>query len=1793
MKRLNIFLLTLIIIVTGCSSDKKLKLIEKNFEDEVPLQAILSFTFSKEIVPDSLVGIWTDKEYIRFEPKVDGKFHWQTSSTLVFAPREGFSPATNYSARFSNLIFAHVKKLKYKGEKQFEFHTPYLEVLASRAFWEVSEENKEQGLRVELEFSYPVSAVEAASLLNLKIDGKESNFRVITNDYSDKLSIWVPDIKKEDKDYSIEVKMDKGLTPEGGSVETTEVYVEQFDIPSPFKLEITDFQANHDGIEGSIMLYTTQQVLDENVKKFIKITPAVRYTVEVEPGYLLIKSEDFSIDQQYEISVAKGLSGRIGGVLKFDFSQPISFGEVEPTIRFQDENEYYLSGRGSRNIQVAIMNVPKVQVTISKIYENNLLKYLGNNYYDDYYYYEYDDYYYNNNEIGNLGDVIYEKEVETSTLARKGSNRILALDFEDKLAENKGIYVIEVRSTEDYWLRASKMVAISDIGLIVKQGKNQITVFANSIKTAQPLANVSLRFIGNNNQVVYSTKTDATGVAKYEYTELKATGFATSMVTAQLNEDYNVILLDRTRINTSRFDVGGKYPNPSGMEAFIYGDRDLYRPGETINISTIVRDETWKIPDNLTMILKIIAPNGKTYKTLRKVLNKYGSFDSQIVIPASAQTGSYIVNVFTGNEVLIGSKVIKIEEFMPDRIKVNLSLNKTEFKPGENIEVGIEAQNFFGPPAAGRNYEVELSTQRINFYPKKNSNYSYYIEGIQTSFSNIFRQNTTDDAGTAREVFDIPIEYKNMGTLRCDVFATVFDETGRPVNRLKQMFIYTQDIFFGVKTDDYYVRTNQAVKFDLIAVDKNGEALTDIEAQIKLIRYEYKTVLSKSGGYFRYRSEKVEKVLQDKKIKINSTSTTFGFLPDRSGEYELRIAAPGVSSYVKRRLYAYGWGSTTYSSFKVNKEGQIDIEPDKPNYQVGEKAKILLKAPFTGRILVTLETDKVIDHFYIETDKRAASFTLDIKEEYLPNVYISATLFRPHEESDIPLTVAHGYASLKVDNPSYKMPVTIEAAEKSRSNTKQTIKVKAKPNSAITLAVVDEGILQVAGYATPDPYNFYYQKQALGVNTSNVYPYLFPEIGMVRSNTGGDGSELEKRLNPIQNNRVKLVTFWSGILETNSKGEAVLDINIPQFSGDLRIMAVGYNGPIFGSAQKNIKVADPLVISVALPRFMSPGDKVLVPVVLTNTTNKETRCKTSLRVEGPLKISSESSGTITIGPSKEVQVLFEVEASQSIGASKVIVEAQALGETFVNTTDISVRPASPLQKRSGSGVIIAGNSIKLPVDNKGFIASSTDGKLIISKNPLVQYSNSLDYLVRYPYGCIEQTVSSAFPQIYFGDLVNTLFKNQNAQSDAIRNVQYALDRIKLMQLYNGGLTYWPEGGSETWWGSVYAAHFALEAKKAGFEVDESFLKLLLKYLKKKLEKKELITYYYNYDKRKQIAPKEAIYSLYVLTLAGEKPISLLNYYRSRTDQISLDCQYMLAAAYALTGNMDRAREVLPPAFEGEKSNTSSGGSFYSYIRDEALALNVLLEIDPQNSQVGIMAKHISDALKNSRYLNTQERTFSFLAMGKIARMASASNIKGSVKIGGKTVQNFDNTDLHIPLKTIGNKSIELLTEGSGQLYYYWETEGITSDGSYLEEDNYLKVRRRYFNRSGQLVTNNTFSQNDLVLVEVSLAGLTSQYIENIAISDILPACFEIENPRLTVLPPGMNFPNKRRTPEYMDIRDDRIIFFTGANNYTRYFYYLVRVVSKGTFNTGPVGADAMYNGEYHSYHGGGVIKVPN
>ncbi|MFT4661453.1 MAG: hypothetical protein ACI8XB_001730 [Patiriisocius sp.] len=1798
MNRIVISILAgMLLLLNACQKkqESSVNIVGTNFHEEVPELFNFEFQFDRSMANDTLLKVRIDEELLNFNPPINGTFNWSTEDVLQFIPAKKLKPATHYTVKIGKDYDQFFKGTKIDKSWAKKFHTPLLSIEDVEGYWGADQNNvKLPGMHAMLRFNHQVNPNDLGGNLAIVVDNQQQSFVVSEQRASRTINIYLPQVKVEDKKYLIDFNFKKELKPAIGNLSLASDLEFSKYLNSPFVMDINGLKGEHNGLEGNIKIFTSQKVSEEELRKHLVLEPNVKYTVEILEQEVKIISDQFDAELGYHVKVKKGLKGIYGGSLKNDFEEDASFGELNPSIAFLDKKNVYLSKDGNRNIEVNIINVKKVKMTVYRVYENNIMQFFNNRgYYDDYYYHDrYDSYSGDKNQVGCMGDIVYEEEIVTKNLPTKGANKLLGINFKDKIPNADGLYQIVLSSNENYWLQSKKTIAISDIGLIVKKGPNSISVFANSIHTAAPISGVELTLIGKNNQITKSQKTDGSGKVVFKIEELLGVNYETAMITARLGSDYNYIMLNKTQVSTSRYDVGGHWQNTTGLMTYIYPERDIYRPGEKLNVSTIIRDYQWETPDAFPLIFKLTSPNGKEVGSVRKKLNDEGSAEASFDLSASAATGSYMLTVLTASDVVLQNSYIKVEEFVPDRIKVDTKMNKEEFANGDELTLEINAANLFGTPASNRNWESELQISRAYFYVPEYNDYNFSINQNYTYFKNVMETGKTDENGTANVSFEIPEAYANMGVLNARTYTTVFDETGRPVNRNNSSKIHTQDYYYGIGHNGYYHRTSKPVISKLIAVDQDKKAANSVEATVTLIRHEYKSVLSQSGRYYRYHSVPKEVILEEKTVTLSGDKNTYSFTPDFSGKYEVRVSKPGVTNHVSKIYYCYGWGNTNNSSFKVDNEGSIDIKTDKEKYNVGEKANIIMSLPFSGKTLITIESDKVVKHFYKESDKKSLSMELKITEDMLPNIYISATLFRPHAISDLPLTVAHGYAPIIVNDERRNIPLEINAVASTRSKTKQKITVKGKPNSMVSLAVVDEGILQVTGFKTPNPFDYFYQKRALQMTSHDIYPYLFPEVGLHSGRPGGgDGdSELEKRLNPMKNKRFKLVSFWSGILETNGKGEVEYEIDIPQFSGSLRIMVVNYKGKNFGSAEKNMIVADPIILSAGIPRFLSPGDTLIMPLTITNTTKNATNGEVNIVLEGPLSLVPEENNSVELKANSEGRKVFRIAVAKELGESKIIAKVNALGETFILETDITVRPGSPLQKRSGSGTIAANSIKKLSLDEKGFLPKTVGRKLIVSSSPLVKFTKDIEYLVRYPHGCVEQTVSKAFPQLYFEDIIKDMGIYSDRSENARYNVKQAINKLQRMQLYDGAYTYWPGSGRPHYWGSVSATHFLLEAKIAGYDVNERMLSLSLDNLGMRMKDKKRVDYYYNGNSRRKIIPKSSLYATYILALANKADRSMMNYYKANKKDLSLDCQYLLAGAYQLIGDEKSFYEVLPKSFEGERSNQSTGGSFYSYIRDEALSLNVLMDTDPENPQVPIMVKHVSEQMSSKRYLNTQERLFGFLAMGKFARKNNGNNVRAKVKNGGEVVADFKGKMITLDKNKLISKDIEIVAEGEGELFYFYETEGIDEKGNYKEEDSFMRVRKAFFTRTGTPITNNKFKQNDLIVVRIAISAQNSTRIQNVAISDILPAGFEIENPRLDDLP-QYKWIRRKSYPQYQDIRDDRINMYTDVTEKTKYFFYMVRAVSPGKYYMGPVGADAMYNGEYHSYNGAAWIEI--
>jgi uncharacterized protein YfaS (alpha-2-macroglobulin family) len=1779
------------LFLCACNGGKnQLEVVNRNFEEEVDLQQNLSFSFNKDIYPDSLLQQWDTTDYIEFTPKVKGFFKWNSSSEVVFSPEQGFLPGTEYTATVTKLVMKRSKKKYALGDKtSFTFHTAPLRVMASHLSWTRGQAMANVLVQLDLDLNYDVNIAEAASKLKLNAGGNNIITTTVNSGIGKTISVQFQPVNELDQETELKIELLKGVTINGGKYVSAKDTALSDMIPSRYNLSVTGISAQHTGTEGYITVNTSQPVMEEGLKSAVAIEPTVPFEVEATDGGFIIKSNSMKPEQLYQLTVSTRLEGQFGGKFKQEYTEQVHFGELEPSITFTNEKGVYLSSQGYKNLGLSIVNVPKVQVTVVKVYENNLEHFFrkGSNSQYDYSDEDYHDY--ENYETEHVGDTIFTQMYETNKLPKQNAARILHVDFKDKMKSYDGVYVITVASSEHVWVQKSKILSISDIGMIVKAEKDDMYVFTNSIHSAQPLSGVKVSFISSNNQKMYTTETDGEGVAVFKGMSKQSPGFRVGMVTAKMDDEFSFVWLQQSKVETSRFDVGGRIPNDAGLNAMIYAERNLYRPGEVMHVSTVVRDEQWNSPGEIPVKIRLTMPSGKEFATMRKILNEEGSTETSFNMPPSTPTGTYTVDVFTGNDVQLNSYFISVEEFIPDRLKAEVKIDKTEYKPGDSVRATIQADNLFGTPAAGRNYECEMNVSKETFEAKQFPDFNFTITN-SFNFSPELVNGQTNDKGGANPSFFLKADMKNIGMLNGNIMATVFDETGRPVHRYENFKVYTQEVFAGIRNFDYYVSTKTPMKIGLIAVDKGGNAKGG-DIAVTIIKKEWHTVIQQDGDRYKYVSQKEEKIVKQQTLRVSGANSYTPFTPTLSGEYEVRISLAGSNSYVSQTFYAWGYNDTQYTSYDVNNEGNVEIKPDKDKYKQGEDMNVLFTTPFEGRMLVTVERSNVMKYYFVNTKNKSASLTLNADEACVPNAYITATLFRPMDESDMPLTVAHGFKSVTVENAANHIPLTVTMQPKSRSKTKQTITVKTAPNAYVTVAAVDEGILQIKNYQTPDPYEYFYQKVALGVGAYDIYPLLLPEIKTIRSSTGGDGGDQSQmRVNPMFVNRVKLVSFWSGIVQANSSGIMKYDIDVPQFSGDIRVMAYAYKGKAFAGTDQHMKVADPVVISTALPRFMSPKDEVVMPVTMSNTTSKDANATVTVTVQGQLGVLNSNTQTVKLPANREGRAVFNIAAGQAIGAGKVIVSVKAMGETFTDETDISIRPIASLQKITGSG--IAGENVATPIKaQNNFIPSTYKGKLMVSKSPLVQFAKNMDYLVRYPYGCVEQTTSAAFPQLYYADLVKAISGTATDDINPAYNVQQAILKLQSMQMSNGSLSYWPEGGYESWWGSVYATHFLLEAKKAGYEVNAKTVERLLEYLKVKLNRRETEILYYNENLKKEIAAKEIAYSLYVLALAGKSQTATMNYYTGHMDMLSIDSKYMLAAAFALSGQPVQAKRVLPAAFSGEKANQIFGGSFYSYLRDEALALNALIEINPNDPQVGVMARHVAEQMKKEPYLNTQESIFGLLAMGKMARSSNKTTSTAVVMANGKNIGVMKGQTIVADLKNYSNIPVQVQVKGKGNYYYWWETSGITADGSYTEEDKFMKVRRTYYDRTGKAVSGNSFKQNDLVVIRITIEAQYNTDIDNVVITDMLPAGFEVENERLNGDMPDMKWIKDATEPDYMDIRDDRVNYFVTATATAKNFYYMVRAVSPGTYQLGPVQADAMYNGAYHSYNGAGVVKV--
>lgn len=1772
--------LTLTALITlGTLADNAVRVVKMTPNGEVMTKTNLVFYFSSDVVPKSRVGKLTATNKLRFRPAIPGKIRWETPRRLKFYPEVALQPSTAYTVEFMPDIASELKKT-LGSERILKFTTERFRVTESSLNFVYNPKRKKGILfQARLNFNYPVSAESLRRQLSVGFadTNQPIRFNVRMSNGGREALVTTGLLQRGNTARKIEISLPEGFLCLGGTIGLKNRYGDSTEFRERRALTIVETDTQTEG-RNAIVIRCSEPPDSEVLDNFVSIKPAVKVRMSVNGESIILSGDKLKAGRTYEVRIAKGLPALNGHPLERDVVDSVTFPDLEPSVAFNSPGRY-LSMRGNLNLGIETVNVSQVEVEITKIFANNIVAYLGASCESD----EGDSY-----SLSRMGRVLDRQTMAVRNVENEFVTTPLNLRsfISDK---RRGIFRIMVCDPENRWRQSTKMVIVTDLGLLVKKGPDEMMVWVNSLEDLKPKAGVRVSVISLNNQELLVGETDAQGVVRFQNLRRQIQDFNPYLVVAEEGDDLSFVNLEDSLIDKTDFPTEGRQHLSEGYEAFLYTDRGVYRPGEQTNLVAVVRGANAATPPEFPVRLEVIGPDGMVFREYADNTKNDGLCQFKIDLPDYARTGGYTASLYVAKQS-IGSISFNVEEFMPDRIKVETFTDKERYYRGDAATIKVRGMNLYGPPATGRRVDLSVRLEPVPFTTPLYRSFDFGSPGDDArAIEETLGQDALDMKGEAEFNYDFPDNLTPLCMVRGVFQSTVTEDGGRSVSSFKTVEYHPRRGYIGLKRGgDYYAKTGEAYPVRVVEVTPEGKPVKDATLTVEVYKVTWNSIYRRdSDGHYTYHTEREEDLLGTSSLKLGDGETTYTYRPQDWGCYKVVFIDPATRARNVMEFYASGWG---YAPWAMDHPDRVQLDLDKASYTSGQTATLQIKAPFSGRALVTVEREKVYDVMVVDLKENTGVVSIPVKAEYLPNVYVSVEVIRATKKLDKRApTRAFGTVPLTMDSSSRKLDLRIDAAEEIRPN--QEVEVTVTTNGGqkatyITLAAVDEGILQLTEFETPNPMGFFYGKRALNLDTHDLYGMLLPEVEGVQlpDSPGGDEGERirRKNLNPVSTRRVKPVSLWSGVVKPDGQGKARIRLKIPQFNGTLRLMAVGMSGPNFGSATQKMLVRDPIVLTSTFPRFAAPGDRFVIPVSVFNGTGREGAVELKLTATGPVDIDGHDVKRFSLKEKEEKAAHFAAVAKDATGACQFKVEAVLNGEKTTEITELAVRPAQPYITKAIAGTTTTKKPTVISFDGT-WLPGTGETTLYLAPLPGLRYAGSLRFLLSYPYGCVEQTTSKVFPLLYFADLAGVVQPELSGKGKAEYYVNQGIVKLESMQNRDGGFSYWPGMDWSCPWSSIYAAHFLVEARKAGYTVSDRVYNRMTGFLNK--IGRARTDNAWDLERR--------VYALYVLALAGKPQLSSMAYVKGqKIGDLHADSRMHLAAAYYYAGDKKTARELMPAVFAVSSGRRDTGRNYYSAQRVDAIALGLLADIDPSHAAIPKLVQRLSDGLRAEHWGTTQENAFAFMALGKLYKKKTQNTVyTGEVLVNGTTIASFDHkSPKRISDARLKKGKVTIKIEGSGECYYYAESSGVPMT-TVSEVDKGIAVRREIFDRDGKKVNLNEVKQGDLLVVRIAIKT-SEDNMENVVIADLLPSGLEIENPRLASSAKIGWLSRDTFTPSYMDIRDDRLLLFASFNEASTYnFYYAVRAVSCGSFTLPPIKAECMYEPEIVSIKLGGKIQI--
>lgn len=1808
----------------------------------ISTQAEIQIIFASTQLTGAEPGKELENGILTIKPALDGKVYWKNKHTLVFEPANPMPVDKNYQITLlvSNII-GDAKSPYDIFSFSFKTREQHLGLnIEGLKIFNNQPENNINFLATVLTEDV-VSKEKLNECISATLDGEKIDISWEDNQDSRTHSFSIPNISQIDKEQYLAISL------KGGAIQAPEEFEVIQNIPQAgvFKLmQVRRVNNTSDGlrIEFSEMLDPNQDL--EGLVQIEDQSDDIPYLIEENVVRLF---PDDLISGNLMLQINPGIRSRSGKVITTTVKEPFFINPSLPGVSLVSQGAIVPSTKGVFFPFNAI-GLSAVDVEIFKVGSQNIITLLKDNDINEAGYQMYrvgkiikqktiqldhlnpledgltwKKYFLDLNDLIKTDPgAIYQIRIgfrQEYAINPCGDQMSIEKDkalsdqiyFRDEQGNQTSIldnFYGGITSYEDYqwenrdnpcfpeYYNANRFISgnllVSDFGISAKIGSDDLAwVSVSDLITTKPLSDINISLYDEANELISSQQTNNDGVSL-----IPLNGFKPAVIVAQEGKNKGYLRLkEEDALNLSRFDVSGEQIK-GDVKGFIYAERNIWRPGDSMFFNFMLQDKMAILPKEYPVTMELFDAKGQLYE--KRITNKHlnGLYPLPLATQRNDQTGTWRIRVKAGENTF--EKSFKLETIRPNRIKSSLIFeNKMLSRENEPFFTTIKADWLHGVPASGLKAIVELrlknEKQFFSTFPSFHFENEFFKTN-QSDYTTVFN-NQLDESGIGSFPLNISQNPEISGKLTAIFQTRVFEPSGEFSTTVEKATYhpFTSYVGFEIPVNSWGEQILPENKTSLIrfaVVDKNGKPLQNKQVRISLFKSDwYWWWDNNQYQNADFNTETAKKSIKEITLSTDSKGLAIWRLQIKEWGRYLLLAEDLASGHRSAKYIHAGFPDGATNNNEKDLLSLMPVKTDKPKYKPGDNAVLTFPGSNEGMALVTIENgSRVLKTFRVKTQKGDNTIRVPIKEDMAPNVYAYISFIQGYEtvKNDLPIRL-FGICPVYVENPSTVLKPNIQTKESFKPGEKISIAISEDKGNEMTytLSVVDEGLLGITRFKTPDPFNAFYAKVGLGIRTWDIYNKILGTFGATLGNllaVGGDDSYKPDALNNT-GTQFNSVVLHSGPFHLKKGQKSIHHITLPNYMGAVRIMAVAKNKEAYGSAEKTVPVKSPVMLFASAPRTLSPGDQFSLPVNIFISQPNLDKVIISGVDEAGILINKNKSVTLNLNGKKEGMVLIPFTVTEKTGLARLKINlASSRGSAF-QWIEIPVRNPNPVAYRIASKVLNPGETW---VENLSSFGQKGTRQIMLETSviPNISIQKRLAYLLNYPYGCLEQTVSIAFSQLYLEKWINL---NPQQEKQRIKHIKSAIQQINKFQLSSGGFSYWPGQFQFDEWITSYAGQFLLEAKMAGFVVPSNMLQKWEKFQLKLVKGLYINTAWAS----SELTQMNQAYRLYTLALAGKPEKGAMN--QLKETKLYLSAANRLAGAYALAGNKEVGKKIL--LSKNRKGETQSHMETYgSDDRDRAQLLETYVLLG-NNTKAATLATQLSKSFSSSNWYSTHSTAYVLLALSKYLgeqKPGEAINYQfNTAETKGKWVDVSHNRSIGLTQwqDFSGKQKIKIKNKGKSKLFLQLLQSGRESLGEVKATSSGIDLSVQFYDKNGQQLTPEEIPQGEDFKAEIIVkhTGENPYTYNDLALTQVFPSGWEMINDRIT-----NSDATQSNQYDYTDVRDDRTsYFFNLGERQIKKFTVRLNATFSGRYYFPAATVSDMYHHQINAQTSGSWINV--